>query len=116
MWVEPPAQAKSPSMRPVSSWASATAAATSSSIVTSATMERTVVPAAPLPPIRAAASISFCSVRPQMVTWAPSAASRSAVPRPMPLPPPVTRMEWPAMPVRVVSAISGRRRPAAQTG
>ena len=37
MWVEPPAQAKSPSMRPVSSWVSATAAAISSSTVTSAT-------------------------------------------------------------------------------
>ena len=43
-WSEPPAQAKSPSMRPVASAVAATAAATCSSTVTSATMQRTVAP------------------------------------------------------------------------
>ena len=112
---EPPAQANSPSMRPVASAVAATAAATCSSTVTSATTERTVAPPVAAAAMRAPASSSFCSVRPQMVTCAPSAAKRSAVARPMPLPPPVTRMDQPAMPA-VGAAIRPRRRggPAAR--
>ena len=45
----------------------------------------------------ATASTSFSSVRPQIVTCAPSAASRVAAPRPMPLPPPVTSAVLPVM-------------------
>ena len=44
-------------------------------------------------------------MRPQIVTCAPSAAKRSAVASPMPLPPPVTRIDQPAMP-------AARRSPA----
>ena len=99
MCVEPPAQANSPSMRPVSSAVSSTATATCSSTVTSATTKRAVAPPVAAAAICVTASASFCSVRPQMVTCAPSAASRAAVARPMPLPPPVTRTERPAMPV-----------------
>src|SRR5262245_32866241 len=43
----------------------------------------------------AAAAASFSSVRPAIVTTAPSAASRCAVPSPIPLPPPVTRADRP---------------------
>src|SRR5262245_29278256 len=48
--------------------------------------------------MRFAASASFDSVRPQIVTAAPSAASRSAQARPMPVPPPVTRTAIPSRP------------------
>ena len=113
---EPPAQAKRASMRPVASAVAATAAATCSSTVTSATMERAVAPWAATASMRAVASASFCSVRPQIVTCAPSAASRSAVPRPMPLPPPVTRMDQPVIPTGPVecSGITPGRRPRAR--
>ena len=97
-WSEPPAQANSPSMRPVASVVAATAAATWSSTVTSATTQRTDAPPVAAAAMRSRASSSFCSVRPQIVTCAPSAANRSAVASPMPLPPPVTRTDQPAMP------------------
>src|SRR5262245_7685416 len=48
--------------------------------------------------MRFAASASFDSVRPQIVTAAPSAARRSAQARPMPVPPPVTRTAMPSRP------------------
>jgi hypothetical protein len=86
MCSDPPALATRMSRPPegLPSAAAATAASTWSSTVTSATTHR-----AP-EPISAAAASSFDWVRPQMVTTAPSAARRAAVPRPMPLPPPVT--------------------------
>ena len=43
----------------------------------------------------ATAATSLSSVRPQMVTWAPSCTRRMAQPRPMPLPPPVTTTNLP---------------------
>ena len=80
---------------------------------------RTVAPPVAAAAMRSRASTSFCSVRPQIVTWAPSAANRSAVASPMPLPPPVTRTDQPAMPVDgPVAAIRRcqRGRPAARRG
>ena len=75
---------------PVGSHANATAAATCSSIVTSATIER-IEPSSPTTDeISATALANFSSVRPQIATCAPSAASRAADASPMPLPPPVT--------------------------
>ncbi len=62
--------------------AASTAAVICSSSVTSATTYRT--------PSSLAACCNRVSVRPQMTTSAPSAASRRAQPRPIPLPPPVT--------------------------
>ena len=102
-------------MRPVGWVVAATAAATSSSTVTSATMQRTVAPLAAPAAMRSRASRSFCSVRPQMVTWAPPAANRSAVARPMPLPPPVTRTDQPAIPA-AGSEAAIRRRPRVRPG
>ncbi len=46
-------------------------------------------------PNRSTVSISFDSVRPQIVTVAPSAASRRAHAAPMPVPPPVTMNDFP---------------------
>src|SRR6516164_6962890 len=46
----------------------------------------------------ATASASRASVRPAIVTCAPSAANRRAHPSPMPLPPPVTSAAIPSMP------------------
>ena len=43
-------------------------------------------------------SLSDASVRPEIVTAAPSAASRTAHARPMPVPPPVTRIADPSRP------------------
>ena len=48
------------------------------------------------PPISATAASSTSPRRPQIVTVAPSAASRPAQPRPIPVPPPVTRACMPA--------------------
>ncbi len=111
MCSDPPAQANSPSMRPVASRVAATAAATCSSTVTSATTWRAVAPSDARAEMRAHASTSLCSVRPQIVTCAPSAARRSAVARPMPLPPPVTRMDQPPMPVGPDPSAIRRDRP-----
>ena len=97
-WKEPPAQAKTMSRCPVGSPARATAAATWSSTVTSATTKCWVVPAAASARITSSAAASLSSVRPQMVTEAPSAASRRAERSPMPLPPPVTRALRPSSP------------------
>jgi hypothetical protein len=92
---EPPALMTTPSSRPVPAVAAATAAATASSSVTSAGTVVTAVPGAAASMVAAAAA-SRSSERPAMVTAAPSTASRTAQASPMPLPPPVTRAEYPA--------------------
>src|SRR5919106_3257671 len=100
MWSEPPALATRTSSPPdgLPSAARATAASTCSSFVTSAAIQRE-----PCPIVSRAAS-SFSGVRPQMVTTAPSAASRAAVPSPIPLPPPVTSACRPANPSPISSS------------
>lgn len=87
----PPAHATTPSSRPARSTTSATAAATCPSSVMSAETACTD----PLPVISAAAASRRSRLRPRIVTSAPSATSASAMPRPIPLPPPVTRMDRP---------------------
>jgi hypothetical protein len=46
--------------------------------------------------ISAATRSSFSALRPLITTVAPSEASSCATQRPMPLPPPVTHITWPA--------------------
>ncbi len=94
----PPAFAMQPSRLPVGSMAFATAAFTSSSFVTSAVIHWTPPPCPAWASIFTAESSSFDSVRPQIVTAAPSAASRAAQARPMPVPAPVTRTAVPSSP------------------
>src|SRR5580693_6716804 len=55
--------------------------------------------------------MSLSSVRPQMVTWAPSAAKRVAVPSPIPLPPPVTRVVLAVIPLMISTTIGQGDRP-----
>ena len=50
------------------------------------------------------------SYRPQIVTCAPSRANRIAQPRPMPLPPPVTRVAAPSRPPLGTEVMRGRLR------
>ena len=78
--------------------ARAMATVTWSSTVTSATMYCTVAPTGATAEICSQARTSLSSVRPQIVTWAPSDANRVAVASPMPLPPPVTRVALPSIP------------------
>ena len=93
---DPPAHANRTSSPPAGAIAAATAARTSASTVTSHTAYCVVTPGAATAVISATASARRASVRPAMVTWAPSAASRLAAPSPMPLPPPVTSAVMPA--------------------
>src|SRR4051812_41808963 len=95
---DPPAQANRTSSRPVGSQADATARSTSASSVTSQTTNRTLAPGAAAFSISAVASARRASVRPAIVTCAPSAANRFAHPSPIPLPPPVTSAAIPSMP------------------
>ena len=95
---EPPAHANSTSSLPVGSVAAATARSTSASSVTSHTTYCAVAPGAATAAISSTASASRASVRPAIVTCAPSAANRFAHPSPMPLPPPVTSAAIPSMP------------------
>ena len=87
-----------------------TAAATCSSTVTSATTQWIEPPPAPSrsAAIASVAFGSFSSVRPQIVTWAPSTARRCAAPNPMPLPPPVTRADRPVIPSVAIRQLSRR--------
>ena len=98
--IEPPAPAPAlataMSSLPVRRQARSTAAATPASSVTSQACHCTEVPAGAAASSPRAASSSFEAVRPMIVTDAPSASSRPAHARPMPLPPPVTRADWPA--------------------
>ncbi len=93
----PPAQATTPSRRPVVSIARATARSTSLSTVTSPATVETDPPDAnaPVAAIFSAAVVSLSALRPQIVTCAPAATRSCAIPNPMPLPPPVTRTDLP---------------------
>src|SRR4051794_21349536 len=83
----------------------------------SATMRRIDPPSPTEGLIVSTAASSFDSVRPQIETWAPSAASRAADASPMPLPPPVTSAVRPVMEVLMPSPSHadglGRREPDA---
>ena len=119
MVCEPPALANRMSRCRRGPAAAATAAPTCSSTVTSATTYRAVPTGSPADADDAAtcsssvtAAASLSSVRPQIVTCAPSRTSRVAVPSPIPLPPPVTRAVYPAMPVAVaVPSVTDRPPP-----
>src|SRR5882672_1529398 len=89
----PPALFTNPSMRPCSaSTASMLAITWDSSRISHAWM----LHCPPSSRISRRTVSSFSTLRPQIATRAPSAASSCAVQRPMPLPPPVTMMAWPA--------------------
>jgi hypothetical protein len=66
-----------------------------SSALTSRTSAATAQTRAPSARSSTAAASSFCCVRPQMATLAPSAPKFFAMPRLMPLPPPVTKTVLP---------------------
>ena len=80
-------------MPPSSRTVSATQRSMSSGRVTSATTGSAVPPGFS---ISAATASSLASVRPASATAAPSAARASAMPRPMPCPPPVTMARLPS--------------------
>ena len=98
---EPPALATTPSRWPVGSSAVAIIRCTSASSVTSPLTNRTLPPW-PVASAAAAITVAACareaSVRPEIVTAAPSAANRAAHARPIPVPPPVMSTAEPSRP------------------
>src|SRR4051812_43972334 len=99
-------QMRSPSAVPS---AASTAASVSAAFLASPTMYCTTAPSASSPRMRSLAFWSVVSVRPMIVTAAPSRASSSAHALPMPPPPPVTSA---AMPVSAAPTVP----PLAQYG
>ena len=89
----PPALLTRPSMRPVAARTPSIVAITDGS---SRMSHGWALARPPSASISAFTVSSLSAVRPISATWAPSEASSCAVQRPMPLPPPVTMMVWPA--------------------
>ncbi|MNI83457.1 hypothetical protein D3C73_1402620 [compost metagenome] len=89
----PPALLTRPWIGPCLRISSLTRCVTASSSRISQTAQSALPPSSA---ISAATVLSLSALRPTSSTWAPRAASSWAVQRPMPLPPPVTMMFWPA--------------------
>lgn len=91
-----PADATAMSRPPVDSHANPTAPATVDSSATSDAAHRTVAPSGAAATRSSAAARNVSSLRPVMVTDAPSLSSRAAQASPMPDPPPVINADRPA--------------------